>query len=294
MEAGDDVSDLERLPESILLHKILSLLQPRELALLSCSASKLRPLAISDELWFPICCKLGLLPKPVKGKLQQNPYPWRNWHQLFCCKKNVKCIECNGDTPYVFKLTPSPVRLCERCEFMGQKYALATELEAKGRFLLTDVDLQSLPFKEMKLKRMSVYFFLRSSLENTAKENTHLLENEGRVVDITESNESGEECEEFYECADGPSEPCKFQEPENNNADFAKDGKKALRKEHKRLVKKESREKLMGAKSEESRNIHSIDVPSPSLKGKFKKGWKTKREHLEGNAGYQPKELLHN
>eukprot|EP01018_Ginkgo_biloba_P028990 Gb_14753 [translate_table: standard] len=55
-----------------------------------------------------------------------------------------------------------------RCEYTGPKYALVTELEAKGRYLLDDEDLRALPFKKVKIKKFCVYFFLRSSVEKLA------------------------------------------------------------------------------------------------------------------------------
>ncbi|KAH9316017.1 hypothetical protein KI387_024644, partial [Taxus chinensis] len=211
---------------------------------------------------------------------------------------NIRCVECKEHTPYVFTLLPSNVRLCERCEYTCLKYALVTEREARGRYLLDDEDLRSLQFKKVKIKKFYVYLFLRSSVETLAhgkgtefegrdhfRRDKHKKEekNSNSVkascgessveawdeVDgsSAESNNGPDDSETLAEDVSNTmvlSEMNKNEESlhgsvelsqdivvqglENAEHAFDREEKKALRKEHKRQVKAENREKRMGKK----------------------------------------------
>lgn len=170
---------LDALPDTILLHSILPLLDFSSLGRLACCSLRFSKAAVVDHLWFPICCRfdwrltqrdwLKLMLGTCKGPIvQPPPEPWHSWHQLFCFKQNRRCIECGEHTPYVYTLSSSRFPLCERCEYACPKYVLITELEAKARYLLTDEDLRGLPYKKVCHKRFCVYFFLKTDVELVA------------------------------------------------------------------------------------------------------------------------------
>eukprot|EP00249_Psilotum_nudum_P011267 c23069_g1_i1 orf=77-1342(+) len=170
MDDDPATSPLEALPDTILYHSILPSLDMISLGLLACCSKRLLRVASSDHLWFPLCRGLGCLLSQQDSEFvgQSPPRPWLSWHQLFCSKQNRRCVECRRYTPYVFTLAWPQFRLCERCEQECPKYALVTEREAKGRYLLTDDELWGLPFKKVCHKRFSVYFFAKVDIERAS------------------------------------------------------------------------------------------------------------------------------
>lgn len=357
------VSRIEDLPDVLLFNGILPYLDAIDLARLACCNTRLNKTAAADQLWYPIFISHyspggGLRHhkrynnNPNKGR-EPPPYPWQTWHQAFCSKQNIRCVECKEHTPYVFTLLPSRVRLCERCEYTTPKYALVTELEARARYLLDDEDLRSLPFKKVQIKKFCVYFFLRSDVEKLA--HATLVQFEGRDLSVDRhkeeqniSNAVDTNCSkpsfEAWDEVDGssadsgndylddealaedtsnamvlteisknemslhgsdePSQDTPFQTLENTEHALNRGEKKALRKEHKRQVKAENREKRMGKKigkdphwehsfaesgSKNSQFLKEVENVGENLntvdRGKVKKKHRSKREHVAASNG---------
>ncbi|GLJ39603.1 hypothetical protein SUGI_0809350 [Cryptomeria japonica] len=358
---GRCFSRLEELPDVLLQQRVLPLLNATDLGRLACCNTRLHTAALADHLWYPlfILHNSSLINRPYRNKKRLSdppPYPWQSWHQAFCSKQNIRCVECKEHTPYVFTLLPSNVRLCERCEYTCPKYALVTEREARGRYLLDDEDLHNLQYKKVRIRKFYVYLFLRSAVEAIShgkgadfegrnqfrdkhEEETNECSIEAncskpRIEAWTEGDGSSSESNKTQDDDDTLAEDVsntmvssvmnKNEKPLNGSVELKQDmavqglenakhasdreERKALRKEHKRQVKAENREKRLGKKLGKSPNgehscaensgknsfhLKEIENADENLSigdsGKFKKKHRTKRDHerdwLESELG---------
>eukprot|EP00252_Welwitschia_mirabilis_P006229 TRINITY_DN17035_c0_g1_i2.p1 TRINITY_DN17035_c0_g1~~TRINITY_DN17035_c0_g1_i2.p1 ORF type:complete len:385 (-),score=60.35 TRINITY_DN17035_c0_g1_i2:76-1230(-) len=269
-----NISGLDDLPDSLLQHVLLPKLDAPDLAMLACCNRRMSRTATVDDLWRPLFnthFNMSFLfrkyyKKVNCGEGDPPPCPWPTWHCAFCYQQSIRCVECKEHTPYIFTLSPSHVRLCERCEQASPKYALVTELEAKGVYLLDDDDLRNLPFKVIKIKKTCLYLFLKEAVEELAYKKQKRIE-EGRSSDISKEGQvknlisdemdcspsSVQTLERHGESLSDGSETDRTNDNVNSSAGIfvqtdrrtERSDKRAMRKKHKQQVKSENREKRM-------------------------------------------------
>eukprot|EP01018_Ginkgo_biloba_P028988 Gb_14755 [translate_table: standard] len=94
----ESISRLEALPDALLLHTILPLLDAFDLGRLACCNSRLNRAAVMDHLWYPLLRqnpqfsgpRIEIFHKTNRGSefaIENPPHPWQTWYQVFCFKQ---------------------------------------------------------------------------------------------------------------------------------------------------------------------------------------------------------------
>uniref|UniRef100_A0A7S0NV25 F-box domain-containing protein n=1 Tax=Calcidiscus leptoporus TaxID=127549 RepID=A0A7S0NV25_9EUKA len=244
------------LPDGV-LHALLGLLSPAELASMRAVCKSLRDAAGDEALWLQHCLSLGL-------GLDVDKADARSKSAFACFVKHARrrCSECMRPTPYEFLLLR--VRLCEHCERAHpHKYGMATRAqlthERSGLALLSGTQRDDLFRQLASLKLAGFEWFVRDQVLRRAEE-WH-MSSTGEGADATDGED----------CSAGTESSCDFAAKEGlctpatlhlvGDGDGDGDGaagerrggdmrRAALREEHKerkRRVKAEQRAKRQGA-----------------------------------------------